>query len=159
MTVSDDEVLAFYDAHREAYAEAATVSFSHLFFADPDGEQRARAALVALRGGRTVPAAQGDRFLYQLNYPRIATDELVGQFGAAFTQALLRLEPDTRWQGVLRSEHGWHLVLIYDKAAAHVPPLAAVAARIREAALDDKRARATDQAVDRLLARYKVFAQ
>ena len=158
MTVSDDEVRAFYDAHREAYAEPATVSFSHLFFTGPDGERRARTALVDLREGRKTPAALGDRFLYQLNYPLTAADDVVGQFGAAFTQALLRLDPDARWQGVLRSEHGWHLVLLHDKAPAHVPPLATIAARIREAALDDKRARATDQAVDRLLAGYTVLS-
>jgi parvulin-like peptidyl-prolyl isomerase len=157
MSVSDDEVRAFYDAHREAYAQPATVGFSHLFFADPDGERRARAALVALREGRTTPAVLGDRFLYQLNYPQIAADDLTGQFGAAFMQALLRLEPGAGWQGVLRSEHGWHLVLLHDNVPAHVPPLATVAARIREAALEDKRARATDQAVDRLLDRYTVL--
>jgi hypothetical protein len=157
MTVSDEEVRAFYDAHREAYAEPASVGFSHLFFSGPDGERRARAALARLRDSRAEADIPGDRFLYQLNYPRATADDLAGQFGAAFTDALFHLEPGAQWQGVLRSEHGWHLVLVHEKTPAHAPPLEGIVARVREATLEDKRARATDEAVDHLLSRYTVL--
>lgn len=56
----------------------------------------------------------------------------------------------------MKSDHGWHLVLLRSKEEAQVPPLAAIEARVREDALAAKRAKAVDASVDRVLERYRV---
>ena len=156
MTVSDTEVADFYSANRKSYGEAAAFSFSHLFYAGADGEARARAALAGLRGGSERPERTGDRFLYQSNYASVGAEELASQFGIGFEETIQDFMPGTSWQGPVKSDHGWHLVLLRAKEAARVPPLAAIESRVREDALAAKRARAVDASVDRLLARYRV---
>lgn len=159
MTVTDAEVTDYYAENRAAYAEPAAASFSHLFFARPEGRTWARTALARLRGGTARPDELGDRFLYQSTYADAGAEELAGQFGIGFVEALMRLAPGSRWQGPLQSDHGWHLVLLRQREQAKVPPLSAIEARVREDALAAKRQSALDAAVDELLARYEVTTQ
>jgi peptidyl-prolyl cis-trans isomerase C len=156
MSVTDAEVAAFYAANRNSYGEPAAFTFSHLFYAEPEGESRARTALARLRAGTERPDETGDRFLYQSNYTSAGSHEIAGQFGIAFVETIAGSMPDPSWQGPVKSDHGWHLVLLRSKEDAQVPPLAAIEPRVREDALAAKRARTVDAAVDRLLERYRV---
>ncbi len=156
ITVSNSEVADFYKANRAAYAEPAAASFSHLFYAGPRGEAQARAALAGLRAGTLQPDATGDRFLYQSTYSDAGLEELAGQFGIGFVEALLALAPAPHWQGPLKSDHGWHLVLLRSKDEERVPALSDIEGRVRDDTLAAKRARLIDGAVDRLLERYEV---
>ena len=156
MTVSDAEVAAFYDVNRRSYGEPAAFTFSHLFYAGQDGEARARTALARLRAGSERPDQTGDRFLYQANYTETGAEELAGQFGIGFVEAINDLGPGPSWQGPVKSDHGWHLLLLRAKTDARIPQLAAIAARVREDALAAKRARAVESSIDRLLERYRV---
>jgi len=155
LSVSDVDVRRYYEANRNAYAEPASASFGHLFFAGPDGKARAEAALARLRSG-SAATEYGDRFLYQSNYADAGIEELAGQFGIGFVDALLKLKPGTEWQGPIKSDHGWHLVMLRALTPAKVPPLADIEQRVRADVLDAKRAEATDSAVDKLLDRYDV---
>lgn len=156
MAVSDAEVAAFYEANRKAYGEPAEFSFSHLFYRGADGEARARSALSRLRARSERPDQTGDRFLYQSNYASVGAQELAGQFGIGFLETITGLMPDAEWQGPVKSDHGWHLVLLRSKEEAQVPPLSAIESRVRGDALAAKRARAVEASVDRLLERYEV---
>lgn len=156
MTVSDAEVATFYAANRDSYGEPAAFTFSHLFYADPEGEAHARTALARLRAGRQRADETGDRFLYQSNYTSAGAQEIAAQFGIGFVEAITDWTPGAAWQGPVKSDHGWHLVLLREKEAAQVPPLAAIEARVREDALAAKRAKAVEASVDRLLERYHV---
>ncbi len=155
LAVSDAEVADFYARNRDTYAESASASFSHLFFAGPNGEARARAALAGIRAG-AAPEEFGDRFVYQATYAEAGAEELAGQFGIGFVESLSKLAPSRAWQGPLKSDRGWHLVLLRGLVAARVPPLDAIEDRVREDALAAARARVTERAVDRLLERYEV---
>jgi hypothetical protein len=159
MEVSEAEIAAFYEANRPSYGEPAAFTFSHLFYAGPDGEPRARAALARLRSGRERPDETGDRFLYQSNYSSAGAGEIAGQFGIVFAESIRDLDPGPSWQGPVKSDHGWHLVLLRSKEDAQIPPLAAIEPRVREDALAAKRARAVDAAVEKLLQRYQVSVQ
>jgi peptidyl-prolyl cis-trans isomerase C len=156
MTVSDAEVGEFYAANRSSYAEPAAFTFSHLFYADPQGEARSRTALARLRAATERPDQWGDRFLYQSTYSSTGAQEIAAQFGIGFIEAIAQLTPGLSWQGPVKSDHGWHLVLLRAKEEARIPPLVTIEARVREDALAAKRARAVDASVDRLLARYHV---
>ena len=155
ISVSDADIRQFYAANRAAYAQSASASFSHLFFAGPDGLARARAALTQLQAG-AAPDSFGDRFLYQTNYADAGTEDLTGQFGIGFVEALSSLKPGNQWQGPIKSDHGWHLLLLRAQNPATVPPLSAITDQVRQDALAAKRAKATEAAVDRLLERYRV---
>ena len=156
MTVSDAEVAAFHEANRLTYGEPAAFTFSHLFYVGREGEARAHTALARLRVGSERPDQTGDRFLYQSNYAGTGAQELAAQFGIGFVEAINELGPGPAWQGPLKSDHGWHLVLLRAKDDAQVPSLAVIEARVRGDALAAKRARAVDASVDRLLERYRV---
>lgn len=156
MTVTDVEVADWYEAHRQTYAEPAAFSFSHLFYGGQDGQARAASALARLRAGRERPEQTGDRFLYQSTYAGAGAEELAGQFGIGFVEAINSMAPATGWQGPVKSDHGWHLLLLRAKADAQVPPLAAIKSRVQDDALAAKRARAMDASIDRLLGRYRV---
>jgi peptidyl-prolyl cis-trans isomerase C len=104
----------------------------------------------------TRPATACDRFLYRSNYARAGAEELAGQFGIGFVDAITDLMPGSSWQGPVKSDHGWHLVLLRSKEEAHVPPLASIESRVREDALAAKRAKAVDASVDKFLERYQV---
>src|SRR5690606_24052196 len=124
-----------------------------LFFARPEGKARAHSALERLRGGTASPEQLGDRFLYQSNYADAGAQELAGQFGIGFVQALMQREPEAEWQGPLQSDHGWHILLLRERELAQVPPLAEIEARVREDTLTAKRSAAVDAAVGELLER------
>lgn len=162
MQVSDAELQAYFDAHKADYALPASASFTHVFVAagqDQGEEQNRAAALLGQLQRSRVQADQagrfGDRFLYQLNYSNVGPALVESHFGEAFSDRLFAL-PEGTWQGPLRSEHGWHLVLLDSKRAGRTPALADVAATVREDALAAKRQAAATRALDRMLARYKI---
>ncbi len=156
MQVSDEEVRAFYEANRRSYGEPAAFTFSHLYFAGPEGERHARAALEKLRKEPGRPGEMGDRFLYQSNYSSAGAEQVASEFGIGFEEAISGLTPSPSWQGPIKSDHGWHLLMLRSKEDASVPPLQAIETRVREDALAAKRARAVDASVDKLLERYRV---
>ncbi|WP_305097901.1 peptidylprolyl isomerase [Croceibacterium aestuarii] len=158
ISVGDAEVRKFYQDNKAAYAEPASASFSHLFFAGPDGKVRAGAALARLRKDASAQE-YGDRFLYQTNYADAGTEELAGQFGIGFVQSLLALQPGPGWQGPVKSDHGWHLVQLRELTPANVPAFEEIEGRVREDAMAAKRNAVTAEAVAKLLGRYEVRAR
>jgi hypothetical protein len=157
--VSEDEVAAFYREHLDDYRVAPLATFTHVFFAEaPRAEAAARTELEVLSGKRVSyerAGEHGDRFLYQLNYAEADEALVASHFGEAFAKALFKAEPGA-WLGPLRSQHGWHLVLVSRIGEAGQPPLAEIAGRVREDALADKRVRLANAALDALLARYEL---
>ena len=162
VTVGEAEVGAYYDGHRDDYRLPPLASFTHVFYAEaPGARSAARAELAALRRAR-VPyeraGEHGERFLYQLNYAEADRALVASHFGDGFARALFEAKPGT-WQGPLRSQHGWHLVLPRELSPAGLPPLAEIRDRVREDALAEKRLRLANVALDDLLARYALVVE
>jgi hypothetical protein len=161
-TVSAAEVAAYYRTHRNEYQVAPLASFTHVYFAEaPGAEAKARAELAVLRRD-PVPferaGEHGERFLYQLNYAEADRALVASHFGDGFARQLFEAKPGA-WRGPLRSEHGWHVVLLRGLSPAGLPPLAGIADRVREDALADKRVRLANAALDGLLARYELVVE
>jgi len=152
---------AFFEAHRDTYAEPATVSFTHVFFGfNPGGPERARAraqaALGPLNAGRLEAGSTGDRFLYHVNYAHQGRDMVRSHFGDEMAAQLFALQPGGKWQGPFASPYGMHLVKVADSSAGGVPPFESVRELV---ARDAARAAARDrqeQALDRIIAGYRV---
>jgi hypothetical protein len=161
-TVSDAEVAAFYRDHEDDYRLPADATFTHVFFNAVDrgaaAEGAAKAELAVLRRTHAPferAGEHGDRFLYQLNYAEADQALVASHFGEAFAKALFRL-PIGTWQGPLRSQYGWHLVLVRERNAGGLPAFTEIAGQVREDALADKRAKLAGEALDRLLAQYRI---
>ncbi len=158
LSLSDDEVEAFYARNRKDYALPTTVTFTHVFVPGQASRDQVAALLTALRQHR-IPfdkAGQyGERFLYQLNYVDVGGPLVASHFGKGFADAVLRL-PTGQWQGPIQSEYGWHAVLISRRSPARDPALAEILPTVREDALAEARQRAADRALDRMLAQYTV---
>ena len=113
---TEAELRRFFEATRDQWTRPTRVRFIQVY-AGPDGRDR----LAALRERATaleaqtpgVPPALGDAF----PLPRAAVgtrDDLAGQYGPAFADAVLGLPPRT-WSEPIASKFGWHLVKVLDR--------------------------------------------
>ena len=161
---SGEALQAFYDTHREDYRMPATITFTHVFL-DEDlrkpetAERTARqllADLQARKAGFSERPALGDRFPYHVNYVDRTRNLVTSHFGAPMTDELFLLPPDGRWRGPLRSVHGWHLVMITERADERIPELASIRARVTRDARQVALRRQVDDAIAAVVARYRV---
>jgi parvulin-like peptidyl-prolyl isomerase len=128
------ELRDYYQQHRDNYTVPATVSFTHIYYADAAGRARAAQALQKLRAQPAVRTpAMGDRFAAGYDYTAIDAREAERLFGATpFADALFQAPPG-RWAGPFESGYGWHLLYVQARQPARQPPLEDV----REAVLAD----------------------
>jgi hypothetical protein len=161
---SDAALASYYAAHAADYAEAASISFAHVFF---DAEQRgaeaalaaAHAELAALNRARVrfdEAPQHGDRFAFHVNYVERTHDFVAGHFGAELADAVFALAPSDEWRGPYASPYGAHLVLVSARAPARTPELAEIRARVAEDAQREAAERALASAVAEVIARYEV---
>ena len=158
--VSEAQLEAFYAERLEDYRTAGRLRFSHVFLRDDRGESRAAELLGELNRRRLSDEdalSLGDRFLYQRLYVDRSIDEVASHFGPDMTEALRGLTPDpSRWQGPLRSEHGWHLVRLRRSEAPRQPELAEVRGALLADWRRSRREAELEAAVGRLVSKYRV---
>jgi parvulin-like peptidyl-prolyl isomerase len=154
------DLQAYFEANQELYRQASTVTFTHVFIDDEKtyaggGEaeaQRVQARLAARNAGFNDATRFGDRFPYLQNYVGRSGEFIANQFGPDFSRSLMALEPSNSWQGPIRSEFGWHLVLLTQKAAAEMPTLADVRGQVLSdyvtERLSELRAESLDDLID-----------
>ena len=140
----EEDVVAYYEAHRDEYRIDAVYTFTHIFF---DGEERgwdqARADALTLLDSAQISSVAfndasqfGDRYPFLQNYVDRTRDFVVNNFNEGFTAALDALAPsESRWYGPFESRYGWHLVMLRERREPSVPPVDS----IRERVLDDWR--------------------
>ncbi|WP_193164782.1 peptidyl-prolyl cis-trans isomerase [Microbulbifer hainanensis] len=166
-TVIDDaELQSFYLANKARYAEPGRLTFTHVFISAERWGEEALARAEALRQrlneqGVTAREAGGfgDRFPYHRYYVERSDDYLAGHFGRAFVEQLWQLpmteKEGSHWSMPLRSEFGYHLVLLSKREMPRQPGFA----ELRERLLADyrrQRARENQQrAISSLIDRYQ----
>ena len=163
-SVDEEALQAYYEANRETYLSPGSVTFTHVFIdrekAHPGGGEaaarQAKARLAADRAGFNDAPAYGDRFPFLQNYIERAPDFVANQFGADFAAALARLEPADGWQGPIRSDYGWHLVLLTGREDAVVPQLSAIREQVLGDLMLERNAGVRQRAIDDLLSQYDV---
>jgi hypothetical protein len=159
------ELQQYLDAHAAQYVVAPSWTFTHVFV-DPQqrGEGRAQADATRLlaklnhaHAGFNDSPRYTDRFAYLQNYVERTPDYIASQFGAAFVQSLQQLPVDAQaWQGPVRSDQGWHLVLLTARTPGRAPTVAEVRERLVDDVKRDRAARGQQQAIDALVAQYRV---
>lgn len=162
---TDAQLQQYLDGHQALYRVAPSWTFTHVFV-DPAGvpaqsaAQRARAMLQRLQqahAGFNDAPRYSDRYPFLQNYVERTGDYIESHFGKSFASALQALPvDDSRWQGPLQSDHGWHLVLLTAHAPQRDPALAEVRTQVRDDLLRDAAAERQQRAVDEVISRYKV---
>jgi hypothetical protein len=160
---SDAELRRYFAAHPEVYGEAPTVTFTHVFVdagSHPEGGEaaalRLRRELEARHAGFNDAPAYGDRFPYLQNYVQRTPDFVQNQFGQAFAASLQRLQPSPHWQGPIRSDYGWHLVLLTAREPASMPRFETVREQVKEDLLRESMAAYRKKATQDLVRRFRV---
>jgi hypothetical protein len=115
---TDEELVAYFDAHQDRYQKPALYTFTQVFF-NPDkrgdttlDDAEAVKATLTARGDAIEDAgALGDDFMLQSYYPEKDQIEIQKLFGSGFTQSLVELSPG-QWHGPVLSGYGTHLVYV-----------------------------------------------
>jgi len=136
---TDEELLAYFDKHRERYQEPALYTFTQVYF-DPEKRgmttladaEAARAKLVAAGNAIEDPGALGDGLMLANYYADLDHSGIQRLFGNVFAQSLVSLEPG-QWWGPVPSGYGTHLVYIHRVTEPPPPDFAA----LREQLLED----------------------
>jgi hypothetical protein len=161
---SDADLQHYFQAHPDAYRGPATVTFTHVFVDNevrhPEGAQTVAETLkvkLEQRRARFADApAYGDRFAYLQNYVERTPDFVGSQFGAGFAGALAKLQPSEHWQGPIRSDYGWHLVLLTERKPAQLPRFADVREQVKDDMLRDTLSNHRRKEIADLIGRYRV---
>ncbi|WP_305674376.1 peptidylprolyl isomerase [Phenylobacterium sp.] len=159
---TEAELRAFYAARQGAYRVPAKVTFTHVFFNGerPGAEARARSKLAELNRTRTpfhAAVAHGERFLYHLNYVEKEAEEVASHFGPAMRAEVFAFEPDSHtWRGPFRSPYGFHLVLLTQRTASHVPPFEDVRSQVEQDARQAAEAADYEKSIGAIVAGYDV---
>ena len=136
---TDEELLAYFEAHRDRYQEPALYTFTQVFI-DPDKRGDATLAdaeaikvtLIARGDAIEDAGALGDDFMLQGYYPEKDPLEIRKLFGSGFAESLVELAPG-QWHGPVLSGYGTHLVYV-----SHIrEPSPPVFAEVRERVVGD----------------------
>jgi PPIC-type PPIASE domain len=163
--VDDAALRAYFEANKEAYSSAPTVTFAHVFFdADRHGGEAAHAAAEEAASALTASGAhfedatgKGDHFPFLTNYVERTLDYVASHFGSEFAATLATLTPSaSTWQGPIRSAYGEHVVLLIERAAASDPAFEDVRDNVERDYLDARSRAERARMLDGLRGRYRV---
>jgi hypothetical protein len=143
---------AYLTVHRDRFREPERWSFRQVLVASKAGDDtgRAEAILASLRASDADPATAGDATLLQPYHDSLTAQDVAGELGEAFAQALGGL-PVGAWAGPVRSPYGLHLV----EVTAHLPAREPALAEVRPAVLREWQAERSARAKDELYARLR----
>ena len=128
------------------------------------GEARALKLLKGLNAGQ-VPfensGLYGERFLYNRNYVNRDDEEIASHFGLNFKQEIFSLVLSNppgplKWQGPLKSNYGWHLVLVTKKTPMYIPEFQDVSAAVLADAQRQQQREIKQLAIEMLISKYQV---
>lgn len=143
----DDALRAWLAADPGRYAAPPRLTLEHRFFdpARPDAEARAA----------SLDPDRGDAFPHPLRLVDATPEALDRTFGPGFGDAVLALEPGA-WRGPLRSALGLHIVRVASVTPGRPGSLEQDRERLARDWSADAKARALEQRVEALRARYTV---
>jgi peptidyl-prolyl cis-trans isomerase C len=136
---TEEELVAYFDAHRDRYQEPKLYTFTQVFFnpdkrgdATLDDAEAIKATLLARGDAIENAGALGDDFMLQSYYPAKDALEIQKLFGSGFTQSLIELSPG-QWHGPVLSGYGTHLVYV-----SHISePSPPIFSEVREQVVQD----------------------
>lgn len=128
---TEEELQTYFDENRDVWLVQPSATFTHVFFdSTRRGDEQARLDAQALltdfnerQVGFNDAAGEGDRFPFLRNYVERTLEYVQGQFGVNFASTLASMDASEQWQGPVRSEYGWHIIMITSRLDARYPDL------------------------------------
>ena len=163
--ITDEDLENFYEENKDKYYEPTLVTFTHVFFktdnrGDLEASQLAETTLKELNL-KKVPfekaLAYGERFYYNTNYVERGGDYVASHFGEEMADAILEANPDpSLWIGPLRSEYGYHLVLLVGEQEGFYPELEEIKARVLQDAKYERKQEIKKQSIQAVIDSYNI---
>lgn len=162
---TDEELLAYFNQHRERYQQPARYSFSQVYF-NPDkrGDKvledanRTKATLLQVQADTTQLGTLGDSSLLPLHYTDVTGFEVRKQFGSDFSETLSKLSTG-RWHGPIQSGYGLHLVYLSDIRQPAPPVFTEVRQRVAEDWKAEKSKKVSEKFYAKLRDRYTIIVE
>jgi hypothetical protein len=158
---TDADLATYLEAHPDKFRRAPVVSFEQILFevngSDAAIDARIAAARAALSRG-SASASLGDETMLPRHVIATSLDLVARDFGQKFAAAL-ESAPVGTWGPPVLSGYGIHLVRVTDRAAAALPPLAAVRADVAREWENDRRVAASEASYQRARAKYDVVIE
>jgi peptidyl-prolyl cis-trans isomerase C len=162
---TEAELQQYLDKNAALYMVAPSWTFTHVFI-DPAergaarAEQDARRILAELNrvhAGFNDSPRYTDRFAFLQNYVERTDDYIGSQFGADFVRALEKMPVATGvWQGPVKSDQGWHLVLLTAHTAGRKPGVEEIRDRLVDDLKRDRASARQEQAIQALIRQYNI---
>lgn len=159
-----DELQAWLNEHRDAYALDARLSLRQVFLSPARYGDALEAVAQSLlrelmrRGGDTPIETLGDRTLLPAEVDGATHTEIARQFGDEFSAALLSADTG-RWLGPVRSSYGVHIVFVRTREPGRVPALPEIRPQVERDVFDSRRRQQLQTMYDGLLGRYRVLVE
>ena len=159
--ISEQELRSYFNLNSDQYQIESAITFTHVFF-KPDSEIEATNQIKYLNK-ETVSFENagnyGARFLYNQNYIERTADYIFSHFGKDFQNEIFSLKPSHLWQGPIKSEYGFHLVLIKEISASRIPQLSEIAGIVVGDARQEKLRKLKTIAIEDLVSHYKILVK
>ncbi len=132
--------------------EPAKFSFAHRYFSSDRRDNSQAIAVQAL----TDATLKGDPFMLQKEYALRSKRDVGNLFGRDFAEKLAELSTGDKWQGPLKSAYGWHVVKIFNIAAARTQPFNEVIEKVKVDWQQAQRKVANENYFTNLKAKYSI---
>ena len=162
---ADAELQQYLDSHVELYRVVPSWTFTHVYV-DPanhpgDGGKAAASQLLntlnRTHAGFNDAPRHTERFPFLQNYVERTGEYIASHFGVDFAREMTGLQvANDRWQGPLRSELGWQLVLLTGRQEGRVPAVQEIRAQLEDDMRRERSAALQEAAVRTLIAGYQV---
>jgi hypothetical protein len=162
---SNEDIAAYYAAHKQDYYIQPSATFTHVFFSagSRGGEAAKNAASEMARRLQADSArfedavGKGDRFPFHTNYVERTYDYVASQFGEEAAKAIFDEKgPFGVWRAPVMSVYGAHAVFVSKLAPGRYPALAEIEDKVTEDARRDIEAKIRSRILEDLIARYDV---
>ena len=160
MTAPDEAALReFFKAEANRYQEPGRISFRQVYLGDVrdegDAEQWSALLFRLNDGDATDPDGLDQRAQLPVRISSATAESIDVAFGAGFFD-ILRDKPVGRWDGPVKSSHGWHLVFVDSIQAAREPDFERVRVAVARDYADQRNREATAALVKRLKQGYEI---
>lgn len=160
---TDEELNTFLVENRDQFKQQPEIAFSQIFFnAEKRGaslESELNAIKQQLQSSQTdLSQDLGDVIMLPQNYPLAALNIVKRQFGEAFAEQIITLDPGI-WSGPVVSTYGVHLVLVRDRVDGYDPELAEIRPVVEREFMANRRKHIKEEAYKKLQEQYEIVVE